>query len=302
MLNIRIKLAGRAARIWRVASRPLRWGKAESIKITCGFSAPARRTASSPSLASPTTEMSGSSSSIRRKPRRTRAWSSTSRTVVLSGMSAHSRFRHSQADQRSACGGPHEFNRAAEEIRAFAHRNQPDTGLCSAANKSRAVIFHVQFQRFGQKAQANPCLPRSGMPCHIIQSFLQHAVNVDGRGAIQWKWSAGFFVTYRDTRLLFHGGNIPIHRVFESRFLQHDGMERLRKSADFVERGLRDIADFPEIRAEGRTLRRVFFRAIEHRADGREDLAELVMQFTGNVAQSRLLRGDQFLGKLASLL
>ena len=48
-------------------------GIAQSITTTRGFSAAASAIASAPSDASPTTAMSGSSSSMRRKPRRTRA-------------------------------------------------------------------------------------------------------------------------------------------------------------------------------------------------------------------------------------
>ena len=46
---------------------------AQSITITLGRNSQARRTASLPSLASPTTEISGSSSNMRRNPRRTSA-------------------------------------------------------------------------------------------------------------------------------------------------------------------------------------------------------------------------------------
>src|SRR6185437_16033830 len=99
--------------------------------------------------------------------------------------------------------------------------------------------------------------------------------------AIQWKWSAGFFVMNREAGLLFHSSNITIHCVFEPGLLEHDWMQSLRKSAHLNERGLRDIADLAEVRAEGRTLRRMFSGTIEQRTDGRENLTELVMQFTG---------------------
>ena len=53
-----------------------------SMTTICGFSLDVSSTASRPFPASPTTSMSGSSSSNRRKPRRTRAWSSTTNTVI----------------------------------------------------------------------------------------------------------------------------------------------------------------------------------------------------------------------------
>src|SRR5437773_7101639 len=61
MLNIKIPACGNFSRIFRAASIPLSSGIAQSITVTLGRSAQARRTASLPSLASPTTEISGRS-------------------------------------------------------------------------------------------------------------------------------------------------------------------------------------------------------------------------------------------------
>ena len=44
--------------------------------------------------------------------------------------------------------------------------------------------------------------------------------------------------------LLFHRGQIPVYRAFQSRFIEHDRMQGLRKAAYSVERGLSDIPDF----------------------------------------------------------
>src|SRR5216683_15210 len=61
-------------------------GIAQSITITFGRSSSASLIAWTPSPASPATVISGSSSRMRRNPRRTREWSSTSKTEILSGM------------------------------------------------------------------------------------------------------------------------------------------------------------------------------------------------------------------------
>src|SRR6202043_1058257 len=59
---------------------------AQSMTITFGRSSSASLMAWRPSPASPATVISGSSSRMRRNPRRTREWSSTNRTEILSGM------------------------------------------------------------------------------------------------------------------------------------------------------------------------------------------------------------------------
>src|SRR6266478_809054 len=73
MLSISTVASGIFARIRRVASIPLTPGSAQSITTTFGFNSSASRTASSPSLASPTTEIAASSSNMRRNPLRTSA-------------------------------------------------------------------------------------------------------------------------------------------------------------------------------------------------------------------------------------
>src|SRR5262245_36310253 len=97
------------------------------MMITVGFSSFANFTASTPSPASPTTVMSGSSSRIRRKPRRTRLWSSTSRTEIFSAMQFHFLFRYRQPHARSPLRGLYEFDLSVEQLGAFTHRDQPDS-------------------------------------------------------------------------------------------------------------------------------------------------------------------------------
>ena len=76
MVRISTRVAGWAAAIRRVASMPSRTGIRMSISTTSGRVRRASATASCPSLASPTTAVSGSFSRILRSPTRTSAWSS----------------------------------------------------------------------------------------------------------------------------------------------------------------------------------------------------------------------------------
>src|SRR5215469_6622356 len=83
VVRMRILLAGAAAVIAAVAWIPFMPGIRTSISTTSGCRALGMRTPVAPSAASPTTSMSGSASRIIRKPRRSRDWSSTSRTRIM---------------------------------------------------------------------------------------------------------------------------------------------------------------------------------------------------------------------------
>ena len=56
-----------------------------------------------------------------------------------------------------------------------------------------------------------------------------------------------------------------------------------------------------DMAAYRRSLGRVFSCACQHRAHGRQNLSELVVQFAGNMTQSGFLRGNELLGKFAAL-
>src|SRR5215813_9859254 len=83
VVRIRILLAGAAAVIAAVAWMPFMPGIRTSISTTSGCRAFVMLTPVAPSAASPATSMSGSASRIIRKPRRSRDWSSTSRTRIM---------------------------------------------------------------------------------------------------------------------------------------------------------------------------------------------------------------------------
>src|SRR5215470_1505363 len=148
MLSIKMAASGYFSLICRVASMPLSSGMAQSITVTRGRRLQASCTASWPSLASPTTEISSSSSSIRRKPRRTRAWSSTSRTVILCvGMALHFFTGNLKADEGAALHPRRNHDCPADKLRSLSHGNQPDSTLDLAVNEAAAMI--LDFEREG---------------------------------------------------------------------------------------------------------------------------------------------------------
>src|SRR5713101_3533817 len=302
MLSIKMVAAGSFARMVRVASMPLMPGSAQSITITFGLSSSARRTASLPSLASPTTEIAGSSSSMRRKPLRTNAWSSTSRTVSLTPMRFCFLARNGQLQGRASAVALRKFQCRSNQFGAFAHAHESDTLVRSVRGKSFAMIFYLERQRMARKSQAHPRFLGARVPAYIVQRFLQHAVNLHAGIVVYAERRSRFFVVQFKAGLPLHGGNIPVERAFEALFLEQHRMKRLRQAANIVQRSLRDFANFLQVFAQWRTLRHLFFHAAEQRTDRCQHLPEFIMQLARNVPQRGLLRGYQFLRQVAALL
>ena len=69
-------------------------------------------------------------------------------------------------------------------------------------------------------------------------------------------------------------------------------MKSLGEAANVVERGLCDALHFLEIGVNGGIGGEMLAGATDERADGGEDLAEFVVEFAGDVAESGLLGGD----------
>ena len=155
---------------------------------------------------------------------------------------------------------------------------------------SLAVIFDFEFERFRQKIQPNLRLARTGMAGHVVESLLQHSIDVDRGISIHGKGRTGFQVAYVNPGLLFHGGNVPVQGAFQSGFVEHYRMERLREAAHLIERGLGDVAHFAQIGAQRRAFRKMVGGTGEQRANGGENLAELIMKFARDGAQGGFLR------------
>ena len=87
----------------------------------------------------------------------------------------------------------------------------------------------------------------------IVQSFLEHAVNVHPSAAIHRKWLALLVIGYCNAGLSFHGGDVPIKGALKPSFIEHDWVQRLRQTAYVFKGRLHGLQDFLQIRAEGRT-------------------------------------------------
>ena len=75
-----------------------------------------------------------------------------------------------------------------------------------------------------------------------------------------------FLVRNSNSRLPFHYWQIPFDRLFKSGLVEHDRMQRLRKTANFVERTLCDFSDLQQFRAYCESPAQIAHPA-EHRAN-----------------------------------
>src|ERR1700722_14009279 len=124
------------------------------------------------------------------------------------------------------------------------------------------------------------------MPRHVVERFLQHAVDVHTGGAIHGKRFALLLIGYGNSRLPFYRRHVPVERALQSSLIEHDGMQGLREATNAFERGLNGLKDFLEIGAQGRSFRRMRARAPEHRTDSSKNLSKLVVQLARDVTQS----------------
>ena len=69
--------------------------------------------------------------------------------------------------------------------------------------------------------------------------------------------SRRLFIVQRKSHLLRRGRNVPVQRALEPLLFQQHRMQRLRESADIVQRRLRDLAHFLQVGAQRRAFRRL---------------------------------------------
>src|SRR5579871_5058320 len=77
-------------------------------------------------------------------------------------------------------------------------------------------------------------------------------------------------------------------------------MESLREAAHIFKGPLHRLQDFLQIRAQRGAFGSVRAGSTEHGSHGGEDLAKLVVEFARDIAQRRLLHGDELLRELAT--
>src|SRR5581483_4272652 len=123
------------------------------------------------------------------------------------------------------------------------------------------------------------------MAADVVQSFLQHAVDMHAGTRFDGEGLALLFVMHAESRLPLDRRNIPVQSTRKAGFLEEDWMQRLRKRANLIQAVLRDLANFLQILAKPAVLCRPAARAAQHRADRGEHLPELVVQLPRNMPQ-----------------
>src|SRR5689334_19164467 len=164
-----------------------------SISTTSGRSASASSIAFSPSDASPTTLMSGSTDRIIRNPARTRSWSSTSRTRIASSVIEPSSQRLVQhrvvqrdpdPDPESSHGPGADLALAAEQADPF-----PDPDMAEPAADRRvlraAVVEYFELDRVTEITQREMRAAGRRMLPDVRERLLGDPVHRHGHGLRQ---------------------------------------------------------------------------------------------------------------------
>ena len=110
---------------------------------------------------------------------------------------------------------------------------------------------------------------------------------------------AGPLVGHDEAELLLDGAEIPVERALEPQLLEDRRMQRLRQAAHVVQRPLGHLANLAQVGAQRRLGGRLLLGPAEHRSDGGQNLADLVVQLAREVPQRRLARRDELLRQLA---
>src|ERR1700746_631952 len=84
------------------------------------------------------------------------------------------------------------------------------------------------------------------------------------------------FISYSDAGLFSELSDVPLQRFLEPVIVEDRGMQRLRQTAQSLQRRLRNLAHLRQLDAECGIRWKMLSGAAQHRADRRQDLAELV--------------------------
>src|SRR5579872_3173682 len=178
MLRITTPTREFAARMRRVASIPFKLGIAKSITTTSGASASANRTLSRPSAASATTVISGSRSSMARRPSRTTVWSSANKIRISSMSVPLVQFGNRQC-RVNQCPSPWlrtNLEMPSEASYSLFHAQQAKAAH-EACIETHSVILHGYLHLLGLLSYCHLNGARFGMADCIVHRLLHHPVD-----------------------------------------------------------------------------------------------------------------------------
>src|SRR5215469_10584086 len=226
MLRIMILISGSRLRIWDVASTPFSIGMAMSITTILGRSSAARRTASRPSEASPTTETSGDFSSSARRPWRTIPWSSAINTRKFMLL-----LRDRQQDRNACAPARLRFDVQSSSDLAYTllHAEQPKAAPPRfPAVKPDSVILDNRPDIAGMPVNGHLDLLRIGMPTGICERLLHDPVDTRAHIVRYGIGVAGDGQLYGNIIAQREFLRLPAKRRRETQVIEHGGTKEHR--------------------------------------------------------------------------
>ncbi len=118
--------------------------------------------------------------------------------------------RYRQVHQRSTLRRTRKDDLSTHQLRALAHGDQADAALAWAFRESSPVIFHFQLEGSRQETKADPSPFCASVTRDVVQRFLQNAVHMHASAAIDGERLPLLFIGYGNSRLPFHGRNVPV--------------------------------------------------------------------------------------------
>jgi hypothetical protein len=140
------------------------------------------------------------------------------------------------------------------------------------------------------------------VPGDVGQRLLQHAVDLDADHGIDRDGRPRALIRHAQPQLPFDGRQIGVDRALQSELLENRGVQRLRQAANILERRLRDLVDLAQLGPQRRSVGRVPAGAGQHRSHRGQQLTELVVELTRDLAQRRFAGTHHLPGQGAPLV
>ena len=96
--------------------------------------------------------------------------------------------------------GRPKLDRAADQLRPFAHRDQAQPGRPIFVAQTPAMILHLELEGVGSKRTRTQAWSRPGMTRDVVQGLLQHAIDVDADRACPPRLACPLVHTIRQRR------------------------------------------------------------------------------------------------------
>src|SRR6478752_5937138 len=104
------------------------------------------------------------------------------------------------------------------------------------------------------------------MPRHVVQCFLQNAIDVYPSAAVDRKRLPLLLIGYGNSGLSFHVGDVPVESALKSGLIEHNRVQSLGEAPDAFQSSLHGLKNFLQISAQRRAFGGMRSRATQHGA------------------------------------